>query len=73
MNLTSVVDLGVSMRMKYGFLLKVCYLSSFLFKNMFSRFLQNFTDTNTLPVFRTESQYLTIAFFCIIQWIDGTI
>ena len=32
------VDLGVSMRMKYGFL------------------LQNFTQTNTLPVFRTESQ-----------------
>ncbi|KAH9940025.1 phytase [Epithele typhae] len=31
-------DLGVSMRMKYGFLLK------------------NFTDTDTLPVFRTESQ-----------------
>ncbi|KAG9087565.1 hypothetical protein FS749_002836, partial [Ceratobasidium sp. UAMH 11750] len=31
-------DLGVSMRMKYGFL------------------LQNFTKTNTLPVFRTESQ-----------------
>ncbi|KAI0928198.1 hypothetical protein AcW2_004285 [Taiwanofungus camphoratus] len=31
-------DLGVSMRMKYGFLLK------------------NFTDSNTLPVFRTESQ-----------------
>lgn len=31
-------DLGVSMRMKYGFLLR------------------NFTDTNTLPVFRTESQ-----------------
>ncbi|KAI0759394.1 histidine phosphatase superfamily [Trametes elegans] len=31
-------DLGVSMRIKYGFL------------------LQNFTDTNTLPVFRTESQ-----------------
>ncbi|PIL30835.1 hypothetical protein GSI_07003 [Ganoderma sinense ZZ0214-1] len=31
-------DLGVSMRMKYGFL------------------LQNFTETNTLPVFRTESQ-----------------
>ncbi|KAI0367460.1 phosphoglycerate mutase-like protein [Pilatotrama ljubarskyi] len=31
-------DLGVSMRMKYGFLLK------------------NFTETNTLPVFRTESQ-----------------
>ncbi|KAF5318138.1 hypothetical protein D9619_012221 [Psilocybe cf. subviscida] len=31
-------DLGVSMRMKYGFL------------------LQNFTDKNTIPVFRTESQ-----------------
>ncbi|KAG6900350.1 hypothetical protein C0993_011981, partial [Termitomyces sp. T159_Od127] len=31
-------DLGVSMRLKYGFLLK------------------NFTKTNTLPVFRTESQ-----------------
>ncbi|EIW65115.1 phosphoglycerate mutase-like protein [Trametes versicolor FP-101664 SS1] len=31
-------DLGVSMRMKYGFL------------------LQNFTASNTLPVFRTESQ-----------------
>ncbi|EMD38508.1 hypothetical protein CERSUDRAFT_82782 [Gelatoporia subvermispora B] len=31
-------DLGVSMRMKYGFL------------------LQNFTETNTIPVFRTESQ-----------------
>ncbi|KAH9927417.1 phosphoglycerate mutase-like protein [Epithele typhae] len=31
-------DLGVSMRMKYGFLLK------------------NFTDSNTIPVFRTESQ-----------------
>lgn len=31
-------DLGVSMRMKYGYLLK------------------NFTETNTLPVFRTESQ-----------------
>ncbi|KAG8704002.1 hypothetical protein FRC09_003832 [Ceratobasidium sp. 395] len=31
-------DLGVSMRMRYGFL------------------LQNFTKTNTLPVFRTESQ-----------------
>ncbi|KAI0638912.1 phosphoglycerate mutase-like protein [Trametes polyzona] len=31
-------DLGVSMRMKYGFL------------------LQNFTESNTLPVFRTESQ-----------------
>ncbi|KAF9464573.1 histidine phosphatase superfamily [Collybia nuda] len=31
-------DLGVSMRLKYGFLLK------------------NFTETNTLPVFRTESQ-----------------
>ncbi|KAF8607448.1 phosphoglycerate mutase-like protein [Ceratobasidium sp. AG-I] len=31
-------DLGVSMRMRYGFL------------------LQNFTETKTLPVFRTESQ-----------------
>ncbi|OBZ66403.1 3-phytase A [Grifola frondosa] len=31
-------DLGVSMRMKYGYLLK------------------NFTESNTLPVFRTESQ-----------------
>ncbi|TCD62276.1 hypothetical protein EIP91_007115 [Steccherinum ochraceum] len=31
-------DLGVSMRIKYGYLLK------------------NFTETNTLPVFRTESQ-----------------
>ncbi|KAH7910544.1 histidine phosphatase superfamily [Hygrophoropsis aurantiaca] len=31
-------DLGVSMRLKYGFLLK------------------NFTETNTIPVFRTESQ-----------------
>ncbi|TFK45691.1 phosphoglycerate mutase-like protein [Heliocybe sulcata] len=31
-------DLGVSIRMKYGFLLK------------------NFTETNTIPVFRTESQ-----------------
>ncbi|KAJ7611620.1 phosphoglycerate mutase-like protein [Roridomyces roridus] len=31
-------DLGISMRMKYGFLLK------------------NFTETNTIPVFRTESQ-----------------
>jgi len=31
-------DLGVSMRIKYGYLLK------------------NFTDTNALPVFRTESQ-----------------
>ncbi|EIW53780.1 phosphoglycerate mutase-like protein [Trametes versicolor FP-101664 SS1] len=31
-------DLGVSMRMKYGFL------------------LHNFTESNTLPVFRTESQ-----------------
>ncbi|KAL0571706.1 hypothetical protein V5O48_010246 [Marasmius crinis-equi] len=31
-------DLGISMRLKYGFL------------------LQNFTDTNTIPVFRTESQ-----------------
>ncbi|KAJ3514189.1 hypothetical protein NLJ89_g2508 [Agrocybe chaxingu] len=31
-------DLGISMRMKYGFL------------------LQNFTEKNTIPVFRTESQ-----------------
>ncbi|KAJ7915401.1 histidine phosphatase superfamily [Mycena leptocephala] len=31
-------DLGISMRLKYGFLLK------------------NFTESNTLPVFRTESQ-----------------
>ncbi|KAF9265875.1 phosphoglycerate mutase-like protein [Marasmius fiardii PR-910] len=31
-------DLGISLRLKYGFL------------------LQNFTDTNTIPVFRTESQ-----------------
>ncbi|KAJ8482596.1 hypothetical protein ONZ45_g14889 [Pleurotus djamor] len=31
-------DLGVSMRLKYGYL------------------LQNFTDSNTIPVFRTESQ-----------------
>ncbi|KAJ4470623.1 histidine phosphatase superfamily [Lentinula edodes] len=31
-------DLGISMRLKYGFLLK------------------NFTETNTIPVFRTESQ-----------------
>ncbi|KAF9559236.1 phytase [Agrocybe pediades] len=31
-------DLGVSMRLKYGFL------------------LENFTETNTIPVFRTESQ-----------------
>ncbi|KAG7086094.1 hypothetical protein E1B28_003609 [Marasmius oreades] len=31
-------DLGISMRLKYGFL------------------LENFTDTNTIPVFRTESQ-----------------
>ncbi|KAF8228627.1 phosphoglycerate mutase-like protein [Tricholoma matsutake] len=31
-------DLGVSMRLKYGFL------------------LQNFTESNTIPVFRTESQ-----------------
>jgi hypothetical protein len=33
-----VVDLGISMRLKYGFLLK------------------NFTESNTIPVFRTESQ-----------------
>ncbi|KAF7979855.1 hypothetical protein HWV62_40611 [Athelia sp. TMB] len=32
-------DLGISMRMKYGFL------------------LENFTETNTIPVFRTESQH----------------
>ncbi|KAJ7682171.1 hypothetical protein DFH06DRAFT_1119467 [Mycena polygramma] len=32
------VDLGISMRLKYGFLLK------------------NFTEMNTIPVFRTESQ-----------------
>ncbi|KZP04082.1 phosphoglycerate mutase-like protein [Athelia psychrophila] len=32
-------DLGISMRMKYGFLLR------------------NFTDTNQIPVFRTESQH----------------
>ncbi|KAL0070525.1 hypothetical protein AAF712_002358 [Marasmius tenuissimus] len=32
-------DLGISTRLKYGFL------------------LQNFTDTNTIPVFRTESQH----------------
>ncbi|KAG5727396.1 3-phytase A [Termitomyces sp. T112] len=31
-------DLGISMRLKYGFL------------------LENFTETNTIPVFRTESQ-----------------
>ncbi|KAG6909600.1 hypothetical protein DXG01_016639 [Tephrocybe rancida] len=39
MKLTEPVDdLGISMRMKYGFLLK------------------NFTESNTIPVFRTESQ-----------------
>ncbi|GLB35545.1 putative phosphoglycerate mutase-like protein [Lyophyllum shimeji] len=32
-------DLGISMRLKYGFLLK------------------NFTESNTIPVFRTESQH----------------
>jgi hypothetical protein len=36
----AVDDLGVSMRMRYGFL------------------LNNFTETNKLPVFRTESQYV---------------
>ena len=35
---TTSVDLGLSYRMKYGFLLK------------------NFTASNTIPVFRTESQ-----------------
>lgn len=35
-------DLGISMRLKYGFLLK------------------NFTETNTIPVFRTESQYVAL-------------
>jgi hypothetical protein len=35
---SQLYDLGVSMRMRYGFLLK------------------NFSETNTLPVFRTESQ-----------------
>ncbi|KAG1792165.1 phosphoglycerate mutase-like protein [Suillus plorans] len=35
---SQLFDLGVSMRMRYGFLLK------------------NFSETNTLPVFRTESQ-----------------
>ncbi|KAJ7869626.1 phosphoglycerate mutase-like protein, partial [Mycena leptocephala] len=33
-----LLDLGISMRLKYGFLLK------------------NFTESNTIPVFRTESQ-----------------
>ncbi|RDB19457.1 3-phytase A [Hypsizygus marmoreus] len=36
-------DLGVSMRLKYGFLLK------------------NFTETKTIPVFRTESQHRMLA------------
>ncbi|KAJ6603247.1 histidine phosphatase superfamily [Mycena vulgaris] len=36
-------DLGISMRLKYGFLLK------------------NFTESNTLPVFRTESQARMLA------------
>ncbi|KAF8894812.1 histidine phosphatase superfamily [Infundibulicybe gibba] len=36
-------DLGISMRLKYGFLLK------------------NFTETNTIPVFRTESQHRMLA------------
>jgi hypothetical protein len=33
-------DLGISMRLKYGFL------------------LNNFTEANMIPVFRTESQYV---------------
>ncbi|KAG6854185.1 hypothetical protein C0991_009837 [Blastosporella zonata] len=37
-SLETLDDLGISMRMKYGFLLK------------------NFTESNTIPVFRTESQ-----------------
>ncbi|KAM6489807.1 phosphoglycerate mutase-like protein [Amanita muscaria] len=38
-----LVDLGVSMRLKYGYLLK------------------NFSETNTIPVFRTESQDRMVA------------
>lgn len=38
-----LVDLGVTMRVKYGYL------------------LQNFTESDTLPVFRTESQYVLLS------------
>lgn len=53
----SLVDLGVTMRIKYGYL------------------LQNFTESNTLPVFRTESQYvlLVLALFLVSQTVQGTV
>jgi hypothetical protein len=50
------------MRLKYGFLLKVrtaqalCLVFPSPFFFVFTALHQNFTETNTLPVFRTESQ-----------------
>lgn len=51
-------DLGVSTRMKYGFLLQVCHFSSRSAVPVAESFIQNFTEKNTIPVFRTESQYV---------------
>ena len=48
------VDLGISLRLKYGFLLKVMPHDSVTAID--ANRIQNFTETNTIPVFRTESQ-----------------
>jgi hypothetical protein len=50
--MTSAVDLGISIRLKYGFLLEVRRLRHSLCMGFDN--LQSFTDA--LPVFRTESQ-----------------
>jgi hypothetical protein len=46
------------MRLKYGFLLKV-YLYNLSHKILNNVGVENFTESNTIPVFRTESQYVT--------------
>lgn len=60
----SAVDLGISTRLKYGFLLQV---SSLIPRRPKYHVPQNFTETNTIPVFRTESQsvYALSDKFCV--------
>lgn len=48
-------DLGISARIKYGFLLHVgCNFMAISLPLTLGT--QNFTEKNTIPVFRTESQ-----------------
>jgi hypothetical protein len=54
-------DLGVSTRMKYGFLLQVCFKCPCFLVVFIDLLIQNFTEKNAIPVFRTESQYVYLS------------